>query len=119
LDLERYYLIQLSSYAGAKGGLGALSLAKASKVSLERALTLDDQALQASAYNSLGALYHKVSGWPLAFGSDKKARSYLFSAIKINPTGIDPNHFYGEYLFDKKINKLKNIRASHASTASQ
>ncbi len=50
----------LSTYAGAKGGLGALSLAKKSRAVLESALMIDDQALQGSAYTSLGALYAKV-----------------------------------------------------------
>jgi len=89
-----------SSYAGAKGGLGALSLAKASKVSLEKALQLNDKALDGSAYTSLGILYHKVPGWPIGFGSDKKAQQYLQNALAINPTGIDPNYFYGAFLYD-------------------
>jgi tetratricopeptide (TPR) repeat protein len=91
-----------SSYAGAKGGLGALSLAKASKKSLEKALQLNDQALDGSAYTSLGTLYHKVPGWPIGFGSDKKAKNYLQNALAINPRGIDPNYFYGEFLYDKR-----------------
>ncbi|MFT5658740.1 MAG: tetratricopeptide (TPR) repeat protein [Gammaproteobacteria bacterium] len=91
-----------SSYAGAKGGLGALSLAKASKASLEKALELDDKALDGSAHTSLGILYHKVPGWPLSFGSDKKAQQYLQNAIAINPSGIDPNYFYGEFLYDNR-----------------
>ncbi|MFT4939341.1 MAG: tetratricopeptide (TPR) repeat protein [Paraglaciecola sp.] len=90
-----------SSYAGAKGGIGALSLAKASKVSLEKALQLDDKALDGSAYTSLGILYHKVPGWPIGFGSDKKAQHYLQNALALNPRGIDPNYFYGEFLYDK------------------
>ncbi len=91
-----------SSYAGAKGGLGALSLAKAAKKSLERSLELDDSALQGSAYTSLGTLYHKVPGWPLGFGDDDDAKEMLEKAIAINPNGIDPNYFYGEFLFDER-----------------
>ena len=96
-----WYGIVQSSYAGAKGGIAALSLAKASKVSLEKALQLNDKALDGSAYTSLGILYHKVPGWPIAFGSDKKAQHYLQNALAINPNGIDPNYFYGEFLYDK------------------
>lgn len=92
--------IVLSTYAGAKGGLGALSLAKQARVKLEKALQLDANALDGSVYTSLGTLYHKVPGFPLGFGDDKKARMYLEKAIAVNPAGIDPNYFYGEYLFD-------------------
>jgi tetratricopeptide (TPR) repeat protein len=90
-----------SSYAGTKGGLGALSLVKDARKDLEKAIDLDDQALSGSAYTSLGTLYHQVPGWPIGFGSDKKARKLLTRALSINPQGIDPNYFYGEYLYDE------------------
>ncbi|MFT6086067.1 MAG: tetratricopeptide (TPR) repeat protein [Glaciecola sp.] len=91
-----------SSYAGAKGGLGALSLAKAAKKSLEESMQIDDSALNGSAYTSLGTLYHKVPGWPIAFGDDDTAKEMLKKAMVINPNGIDSNYFYAEFLFDEK-----------------
>lgn len=91
-----------STYAGAKGGLGALSLAKSSKADLEAALTIDPQALHGSAYTSLGTLYCHVPGWPIGFGDDKKAEKLLLKALAINPDGIDSNYFYADYLIGKK-----------------
>ena len=91
-----------SSYAGVKGGLGALGYAKASKADLEKALEIDPEVLDGSAYTSLGTLYYKVPGWPLGFGNDKKAESLLKKALQINPDGIDPNYFYGDYLLENK-----------------
>ena len=93
--------IVLSTYAGVKGGLGALSLAKQSRKALESALALDPNALQGSAYTSLGALYSKVPGFPIGFGDDKKARELLQKALTINPDGIDSNYFYAEFLCDQ------------------
>ena len=49
--------IVTSSWAGAQGGLGALSKVKDAKADLEKALALDPKALQGSAYTSLAALY--------------------------------------------------------------
>jgi len=92
--------IVLSTAAGVKGGLGALGLAKESRAKLEEALKIDPKALQGSAYTSLGTLYHKVPGFPVGFGSDKKAREYLEKSLAINPDGMDPNYFYAELLFD-------------------
>ncbi len=91
-----------STYAGAKGGLGALSLAKAAKADLEAALEIDPDALQGSAYTSLGALYYGVPGWPLGFGDDERAEELLKAALVRNPDGIDPNYFYGDYLIGEK-----------------
>ena len=93
--------IALSSEAGAKGGLGALSIAKAAKQQLETAIKFDDKALNGSAYTSLGTLYYKVPGWPLGFGDKARAEELLKKALAINPTGIDPNYFYADYLAER------------------
>jgi tetratricopeptide (TPR) repeat protein len=94
--------IALSSEAGAKGGLGALPLAKAAKQQLESALKLDDKALNGSAYTSLGTLYAKVPGWPIGFGDKTRAELFLKKALAINPAGIDPNYLYADYLAERE-----------------
>ena len=90
-----------STWAGARGGLGALSLAKESRKQLEAAIAMDPAALQGSAYTSLGTLYFKVPGWPIGFGDREKAEELLQQALAINPDGIDPNFFYGEFLLEE------------------
>ena len=92
--------IVLSSWAGEKGGLGALGLVKQAKALYEQAIQIDGSVLDGSAYNSLGVLYYKVPGWPLGFGDMDKARKLLQQALSLNPKGIDPHFFYGEYLLE-------------------
>ncbi len=92
--------IILSTWAGARGGLGALSLVKQSRDRLEKALVISPGALDGSAYTSLGTLYYKVPGWPIGFGDNEKAEELLTRALVINPDGIDPNFFYGEFLLE-------------------
>ena len=94
--------IVVSSWAGEKGGLGALSLVKQAKAIYEQAIQIDGKVLDGSAYNSLGVLYYKVPGWPLGFGDKDKARQLLQQALAINPQGIDANYFYAEYLVETK-----------------
>ena len=94
--------IILSTWGGAKGGLGALSLVKQSRDRLEAALAINPKALDGSAYTSLGTLYFKVPGWPIGFGDDEKAEELLTKALGINPDGIDPNFFYGEFLLEEE-----------------
>lgn len=94
--------IILSSWAGAKGGLGALPLVKQAKAEYETAMGLDGKALNGSAQGSLGVLYYKVPGWPLGFGDNAKAETLLRQALAINPDGIDTNYFYGDYLVQRK-----------------
>lgn len=93
--------IVLSSFAGERGGLGALGLAKQARADYEQAIKLDPNALDGSAYTSLGVLYYSVPGWPVGFGDDKKARELLRKGLQINPNGIDPNYFYGDFLQDQ------------------
>ena len=88
-----------SSYAGAKGGLGALGLAKEARGNLEAAIKIDPAALDGSAYTSLGTLYYRVPGFPVGFGDHDKARQLLQQALKMNPNGIDPNYFYADFLY--------------------
>lgn len=90
-----------SSYAGAKGGLGALGLAKEARGNLEAALKINPGALDGSAYTSLGTLYYKVPGFPLGFGDHDKARQLLKKALELNPNGIDPNYFFAEFLYEQ------------------
>jgi tetratricopeptide (TPR) repeat protein len=90
-----------SSVAGLKGGLGALSLAKEARDRLQQAEQLQPGALEGSALTSLGALYYQVPGWPIGFGNKDKARSSLQAALALDPSGIDANYFYADFLLSQ------------------
>jgi len=91
-----------STYAGVRGGAGALKFAKKARKNFEAAIKINPNALDGSAYTSLGTLYYKVPGFPIGFGSNKKADQHLKKALEINPNGIDSNYFYGDFLIDRK-----------------
>ena len=75
-----------------------MSLVKESKALLEKVIDSAPKTLDGSAYTSLGSLYYKVPGWPIGFGDDEVAEKMLKKALEINPDGIDPNYFYGDFL---------------------
>ncbi|QOY92740.1 hypothetical protein IM543_14120 [Massilia sp. UMI-21] len=100
-DVLIWYAIVESTYAGAKGGLGALKHVKNARKTLEQALAINPNALSGSAYTSLGSLYYQVPGWPIGFGDKAKADEFLRKGLSVNPNGIDPNYFYGDYLYRK------------------
>ncbi|WP_342593938.1 hypothetical protein AAGT95_12100 [Salinicola lusitanus] len=93
--------VVLASYAKAKGGLGALDLAKRARTALEKAIAIDPQGENGSAYVTLGALYQHAPGWPIAFGDSDKAGELLRKAVDIRPDGIDTNFYYAQYLEDE------------------
>jgi tetratricopeptide (TPR) repeat protein len=109
--------IVLSSQAGAQGGLGALSLAKEARQTLEKSLKIDESALQGSAHTSLATLYSKVPGFPIGFGNDKKAKDHFKQALAMNPTGIDANFFYAEYLADEgdRLQAIQHLKRALAA----
>ncbi len=92
--------IILSTDAGIAGGMGALSTVEKAKVLFEEAIKINPNALDGSAYTSLGSLYYKVPGWPVGFGDDDEAEKNLKTALQMNPDGIDANFFYGDFLIE-------------------
>ncbi|MEZ5540601.1 MAG: hypothetical protein R3F42_01005 [Pseudomonadota bacterium] len=93
--------IVLSSDAGKTGGISALGKVKEARKLLEQAEAIDPKALDGSIYTSLGSLYYQVPGWPIGFGNDAKAELYLRKALTLNPNGIDPNFFYGDFMLEE------------------
>jgi tetratricopeptide (TPR) repeat protein len=89
-----------STLAKYQGVFSAGGTAKAARDLLLAAEKIDANALDGSALTSLGSLYYKVPRFG-SFGDHDKARAYLERALKINPSGIDPNFFYGEFLYEK------------------
>ncbi len=90
-----------ATYAGVRGGFGALGLVEKARDLLLKAEKIDPSAMHGSIYTSLGSLYYQVPGWPIGFGDPEKAGEYLKKALKINPDGIDSNYFYGDYLIEQ------------------
>lgn len=92
--------IILSTDAGIDGGMGALGTVEKAKKLFEQAIQINPNALEGSAYTSLGSLYYKVPGWPVGFGDDDEAEKNLKTALQINPAGIDANFFYADFLIE-------------------
>ena len=95
--------IVLSSHAGVSSDLRALTLVRDARDLLERAEKIDPGALDGSIYAALGNLYYRVPGWPLGYGDDKKAESFLKKALAINPDDLDANYFYGDFLYRRGL----------------
>jgi tetratricopeptide (TPR) repeat protein len=87
-----------ATYADHQDAISALSLVKEAKELLHKAINIDPNAMDGSAYVTLGTLYYMVPKWPIAFGDDDKAKDLLETALKINPKGIDSNYYYGDFL---------------------
>jgi tetratricopeptide (TPR) repeat protein len=89
-----------STHAKYQSIFSAGGTAKAARDLLLAAEKIDPNALDGSALTSLGSLYYKVPRFG-SFGDHDKARDYLERALRVNPDGIDPNFFYGEFLLER------------------
>lgn len=78
--------------------VSALSLASRARDTLEKAYKMNATALDAGAPTSLGVLYYRVPGFPIAFGDKTKARHLLEQATASAPEGLDAWYFYGDFL---------------------
>ncbi|MBZ5486563.1 hypothetical protein HW452_03395 [Halomonas aquamarina] len=106
--------IILASYARERGGLGALGIAGDARDALERAIALDPQGGNGSAYVTLGALYDNVPGRPISFGSSDKARQMFQRAVEVRPDGIDVNYYYAEFLLEEGDTQAAREHAERA-----
>lgn len=102
VEIKIWQAIILSTDAGVTNNMSSLGMLKQAKSLLIEAIDLNPTALAGSAYTSLASLYYQAPSWPISFGSDKKARTYFKEALALNPSGIDSNYFYGDFLFKQK-----------------
>ncbi len=84
-----------------ESSFNALNSVRKAKNLLEQAIAINPKADRGSAFVTLGVLYYKVPGWPIAFGDNNKAETMLKRALSINPKGIDSNYYYAEYLLSQ------------------
>jgi tetratricopeptide (TPR) repeat protein len=90
--------IVVSEEAGLAGTFQQLGLATNARKLLERAEAIDPKAANGGILLSLGVLYYSVPGFPIGFGSSKKAKTYLQRALAIDANGLETNYFYGTFL---------------------
>lgn len=75
-----------------------LGYAKKAKAILDKAAAIDIKAENGGVAMSLGVLYAKVPGFPIAFGSREKAAKLLRTALAMDPGGLDASFFYADFL---------------------
>ncbi|MCE8020534.1 hypothetical protein HOP51_10515 [Halomonas sp. MCCC 1A11036] len=96
-----WYGIIEASHARERSGLGALGSARSARDALERAIEIDPQGGNGSAYVTLGALYDRAPGRPIGFGNSSTAERMFQQALQIRPDGIDANFYYATFLEDE------------------
>lgn len=87
-----------ATYAEQQDAFAALNAIHEARDLLLKAIAINPETMDGSAYVTLGTLYYMVPKWPISFGDDNTAQKMLETALKINPDGIDANYFYGEFL---------------------
>src|SRR5690554_1021783 len=96
-----WYGIIEASHARERSGLGALGSARTARDALERAVEIDPQGGNGSAYVTLGALYDRAPGRPIGFGNSDTAERMFQRALEIRPDGIDVNFYYAAFLAEE------------------
>ncbi|HOJ50501.1 MAG TPA: hypothetical protein PKW55_06810 [Spirochaetota bacterium] len=79
----------------------SLSYARISKDILENIIREEPNFMNGIGYTILGKLYYEVPGWPISFGSNKKALEYLEIALKKDKNNPYNYLFMAEILLDE------------------
>lgn len=90
--------IVVSEEAARASILKQLGLATKARDILIRAYSIDPKVADGGAAMSLGVLYYRVPGFPIGFGNTKRARTFFQQALLQDPSGMDNNFFYGDFL---------------------
>ncbi|MGM0855937.1 MAG: TRAP transporter TatT component family protein [Pseudomonadota bacterium] len=106
--------VVLAAFARERGGLGALGDAKEARNTLERAIEIDPDGNNGSAYVTLGALYDRVPGGLISFGDSDTAEEMFQRALEIRPDGIDVNYYYAAFLQEESNSQAAREHAQRA-----
>ena len=93
--------IILATDANITKSMSGLPKVERAKELLEESLKMNPRAMDGAAHMTLGSMYYQVPGWPVSFGSDKKAEEHLKKALEIDPDGMDTNYWYGAFLLEQ------------------
>lgn len=118
-DLIFWKAVVKVTNADHQDALTALKTIKEARALLIKAIQINPETMNGSAYVTLGTLYYMVPKWPIAFGDDRTAQEMLETALQINPNGIDTNYFYGDFLLahDKADEAIKYFEKAATSPA--
>jgi len=101
-----WHAVLKAAYAEHQDAFPALEAIHEARDLLIKAIKINPETMNGSAYVTLGTLYYMAPKWPVSFGDDDAAKQMLETALKINPEGIDANYFYGEFLLlHNKLNE--------------
>lgn len=64
-----------------------------------KALQINEGYFYGAPLRVIGYFYHKIPGWPISKGDDKKAKTYLLKALEYGP------EFYLNHLYISKVYK--------------
>lgn len=90
--------IVVSEEAARANVLKQLGLATRARDILAQAYRINPKVADGGAAMSLGVLYYRVPGFPIGFGNTKRAKTYFQEALIQDPSGMDNNFFYGDFL---------------------
>lgn len=104
--------VVLCTLAAADWGFSSLTRIGEARELLIRSIDFDPRAMHASAFITLGNLYHRLPGWPISFGDDELALQYLEAAHRMFPDSLDSNYFLGDFWlhedeYDKALRYLE------------
>lgn len=80
------------------GKMKALGSARTIEKHFQAVLDNDEKYERATAHQGIGRLYFELPGWPISFGSNKKALEHLKKAVELQPDHLGHRVYYAQVL---------------------
>jgi tetratricopeptide (TPR) repeat protein len=109
--------IVLCALAASDWGFSSLSRLREARDLLVKSIDFDPNAMEATAFITLGNLYYRLPGWPISFGDNDLAVQYLEAAAKLYPDALDVNFFLGDYWLHEGEHEKALVYLSKAEKA--
>ncbi len=83
----------------AQGMMNSFLLLDPIEKHVKKAMEINEGYFYGAPLRVIGYFYHKIPGWPISRGDDKKAKAYLLKALEYGPD------FYLNHLYISKVYK--------------
>ena len=93
--------VVMASFAISETNFVSLERLKESRQALEASIAINPNFRDGAAYLTLGNLYYQIFGWPVSFGSKKRALEYYQKAYEQSPDAIDTNFYFARFYLDQ------------------
>ena len=108
IESQFWTAVCMGLMADEQGILNSIILLGPMESAIDKCLKLDESYFYGGPLRVTGLFYHRIPGWPIAKGDNKKALEFLIKALQYGPE-FCLNHLYISYIY-KSLNQKEKAK---------